>query len=69
MEVKAVKKWFMKKNYNPYVSWYEIKKFKFEVLKETEKAVYVQFKEGDNPTCGYCDLWIPKSCIVDEWED
>lgn len=69
MEVKAVKKWFMKKNYNPYVSWDEIKKFKFEVLKETEKAVYVKFKEYDNPTVGYDAMWIPKSCIVDEWED
>lgn len=58
----AIKNWFMEKN---NLEW--MRKFKFEIRKETEKAVLIGIT--DRTLSFYNEsYWIPKSCIIEEWE-
>lgn len=56
----AIKNWFLEKNNMTGVRGLEL-----TVVKETAKAVLVKYtvKSGNTYTA-----WIPKSCIIDEWE-
>lgn len=42
--------------------------FVAEVLKETEKAVYVRFNDAHSYRSRYVESWIPKSCLHSEAE-
>lgn len=53
----AIKNWFLEKNNIYYLRGRDL-----NVIKETLKAVLVECKATKD------QIWIPKSCIVDEWE-
>ena len=56
-----VKTWFLKKIEQE--KHCNIFSFKAEVLKETEKAVYVKFEESHSYRGGNVETWVPKSCL------
>ena len=58
-----VKEWFLKKI--EHEKNVRIFSFKAEVLKETEKAVYVKFAESHSyrTQSGKVESWVPKSCL------
>ena len=56
----AIKNWFLEKN-----NMTALRGLKLEITKETEKAVLVKYTVKSGTT--YTD-WIPKSCIIDNWE-
>lgn len=58
----AIKNWFLQKN---DLNW--MRRFKLEIVKETEKAVLVKVADRSLSFHGET-YWIPKSCLIDEWE-
>lgn len=61
----AIKNWYLEKEGFAIASILELKRNGYEVVKETEKAVLIHYHLWDNKTL---ERWIPKSCIIDEWE-
>lgn len=61
-----VKNWFCKKiETEKHVAIFS---FVAEVLKETEKAVYVRFNDAHSYRSRYVESWVPKSCLHSEEE-
>ncbi len=63
----AIKNWFLEKQGFGYEAIQMLKKSGVTVRKETAKAVLVSYRlEG----CWNSDsMWVPKSCLIDEWEN
>lgn len=64
--MKAIKNWFLEKEGFAIESIKDIQKNGFEIVKETEKAVMIRYQLSWS-TKSYT-MWIPKSCMIDEWE-
>lgn len=62
---KAIKNWFLEKQGFSIGSILELKRNGFEIQKETEKAVLIRYSIWDTKKS---EMWIPKSCMIDEWE-
>lgn len=62
---KAIKNWFLEKQGFSIGSIKELQKNGFEVARETEKAVLINYRIWD---AKLMQMWIPKSCMIDEWE-
>ena len=61
---KAIKNWFLEKHGYGVYGIKKIQENGFEILKETAKAVLVNIRIEH-----YVDqIWIPKSCLCEEWE-
>lgn len=60
--MKAIKNWFLEKEGYGIKRIKEMQKAGYEVIKETEKALLVRWNDTGNK------LWVPKSCLIDEWE-
>ena len=63
--MKAIKNWFLEKQGFGVYAIKELQKNGFEIAKETEKAVLVNYRIWDQRVY---QMWIPKSCMTDEWE-
>lgn len=60
----AIKNWFLEKQGFAIGSIKELQKNGIEIAKETERAVLINYK-----LFTYSDqMWVPKSCLTDEWE-
>ena len=62
----AIKNWFLEKNGFTIYSIKELQRNGFEIAKETNKAVLVNYRIWDSKLK---QMWIPKSCMIDEWEN
>lgn len=62
--MKAIKNWFLEKQGYSVDGIKQIQANGIDVIKETEKAVLVRTRIAD-----YVEqMWIPKSCLCEEWE-
>ena len=60
----AIKNWFLEKQGFAIGSIKVLQKNGIEIAKETERAVLINYK-----MITYSDqMWVPKSCLTDEWE-
>ena len=64
MKNTAIKNWFLEKQGFAIGAIKKLQKNGVEIAKETEKAVLINYK-----LFTYSDqMWVPKSCLTDEWE-
>lgn len=64
-KMKAIKNWFLEKSGLGIMSIKNLQQVGFETVRETEKAVLVKYI---NTIGKHEELWVPKSCMADEWE-